>query len=113
VCSSDLACLQHKDDGRIIATSAPTTDSDAFFDLDAPNIRRSWPTATAGTMASTTAGTNGRSSAIAVDNRRACLRQVNTLLWGKPVSPGDLGNDRARYQRLPNDPGTNDGVPSP
>ncbi|SDF02803.1 hypothetical protein SAMN05216337_1042100, partial [Bradyrhizobium brasilense] len=41
-------------------------------------ILRSWPTVTAGTMASTTAGTNGGSSAIGVGNRRACRRQVNT-----------------------------------
>ncbi|MGX1428754.1 hypothetical protein AB7M59_009248 [Bradyrhizobium elkanii] len=41
-------------------------------------ILRSWPTVTAGTMASTTAGTNGGSSAIGLGNRRACRRQVNT-----------------------------------
>ncbi|MHC2432684.1 hypothetical protein ACVMB0_000059 [Bradyrhizobium sp. USDA 4451] len=27
------------------------------------------------------------------------------LLWAQPVSPGDLGNDRAWYQRLLDDPG--------
>src|SRR4029079_2780528 len=47
-------------------------------------VLRSWPTATAGTMASTTAGTNGGSSAIDVGNRRACRRQVNTCCGASP-----------------------------
>lgn len=47
-------------------------------------VLRSWPTATAGTLASTTAGTNGGSSAIGVGNRRACRRQVNTCCGVSP-----------------------------
>jgi hypothetical protein len=73
----------------IIATSAPrpTRIVTPSASISMPPISglalrgavlRSWPTATAGTKASTTSGTNGGSSAIGVGNRRACRRQVNT-----------------------------------
>jgi hypothetical protein len=67
-------------------------------------VLRSWPTATAGTMASTTAGTNGGSSAIGVGNRRACRRQVNICCGVSPCRRA-ISETTAWYQCLLDDPG--------
>jgi hypothetical protein len=103
---------------RIVTPSAsismPPTSGSA---LRGP-VLRSWPTATTGAMVSTTAGTNGGSSAIGVGCRRVCRRQV-TLVVG---SAGVAGQSRKRRRLVSASPRrsgpcrpwrTNDGAPSP
>src|SRR6476619_4709593 len=104
------------DDGRnhrhVRALADP--DSDAFgFDLDAPNIRLGLPSRCLALTA------RNRDRRHGVYHRRYKLRIVSHrrrlparlpapsehLLWGQPVSPGNLGNDRAWYQRLLDNPG--------
>jgi hypothetical protein len=110
------ACLQRMDDGRnhrhIRASADP--DSDALgFDLDAPDIRLGLASRCLALMANSHGRYQGvyhrRYKRWIVSHRRrqpACLPAPGEhLLWGQPVSPGDLGNDRARYQRLLHDPG--------
>lgn len=117
------ACLQRTDDGgdhRHVRASADP-DSDVFgFNLDAPGIATASPDIRLGLTSSRLAlMASNRDRYRGVYHRRYKLRIVSHrrrlparlpapnehLLWEQPVSPGNLGNDRAWYQRLLDDPG--------
>lgn len=111
------------DNGRnhrhVRASAGP--DGDAFgFDLDAPGIATASPDSRLGlTWCCVALMASNRGRCHDVYNRRYKLRIVSHrrrqparlpppgkhLLWVQPVSPGNLGNDRARDQRLLHNPG--------